>query len=149
MELEWWHWAVAGLVLILSELAIPAFVMVWFGLGALIMAVVMFFVPPIEMTLQLFYWLVISLMLTGYWFKLFKRNRHKTRIGMSDTELIGEIGMLTHAVGPFSRGEVRFQKPLVGADTWPCVADVEIKAGERVKVLELDGSLLKVGRSGT
>ena len=33
--LEWWHWIVLGLVLTLAELAVPAFFIVWFGLGAL------------------------------------------------------------------------------------------------------------------
>jgi hypothetical protein len=149
MEIEWWHWAVGGIVLILSELAVPAFVLIWFGLGALVMAAVLFVAPGVEITLQLLNWLVISVVLTGYWFKIFKRDRHKTRVGMSATALVGEIGVLTHDVAPFARGEVRFQKPLVGADVWPCIADEEIKAGERVKVLHLDGSLLKVGRSGT
>ena len=40
MQPEWWHWAVAGIVLILAELAVPAFVLVWFGLGALIVALI-------------------------------------------------------------------------------------------------------------
>jgi membrane protein implicated in regulation of membrane protease activity len=149
MELEWWHWAVGGIVLILAELAVPAFVLVWFGLGALVMAIVMFVAPGLEVTLQLINWLVISLALTGYWFKVFKPNQHKTRIGMSESDVVGEIGVMTRDVAPFVRGEVRFQKPLVGADSWPCIADEEIKAGERVKVLTLEGSLLKVGRSGS
>ena len=36
MHLEWWHWVVGGIVLILAELAIPSFFIVWFGLGALL-----------------------------------------------------------------------------------------------------------------
>ena len=147
MELEWWHWAVGGVVLILAELALPAFVLVWFGLGALVMTVVLLVAPALGITAQLAIWLVVSLALTGFWFKVFKPSQHKTRIGMSESEVVGEIGVLTHDVAPFSRGEVRFQKPLVGADVWPCIADEEIKAGERVKVLEVEGSLLKVGRS--
>lgn len=147
MELEWWHWAVGGIVLILSELALPAFVLVWFGLGALVLALVVAIAPALDITVQLSIWLVVSLAFTGFWFKVFKPNQHKTRIGMSASEVVGEIGVLTHDVAPFARGEVRFQKPMVGADVWPCIADEEIKAGERVKVLEVDGSLLKVKRS--
>lgn len=147
MELEWWHWAVGGIVLILAELAVPAFVLVWFGLGALVMAVVTFVSPGQDMTLQLLSWLTISVVLIGYWFKVFKPNQHKTRIGMSASDVVGEIGVLTRDVGPFVRGEVRFQKPLVGADSWPCIADEEIRSGERVKVLTLEGSLLKVKKS--
>jgi len=147
MELEWWHWAVGGIVLILSELALPAFVLVWFGLGALVLALVVAIAPSLDITVQLSIWLAVSLAFTGFWFKVFKPNQHKTRIGMSASEVVGEIGVLTHDVAPFARGEVRFQKPMVGADVWPCIADEEIKAGERVKVLEVDGSLLKVKRS--
>jgi signal peptidase I len=40
MQPEWWHWAVSGIVLILAELVVPAFVLVWFGLGALLVALV-------------------------------------------------------------------------------------------------------------
>ena len=39
MHLEWWHWVVGGIVLILAELAIPSFFIVWFGLGALLVAI--------------------------------------------------------------------------------------------------------------
>ena len=147
MELEWWHWAVGGIALILAELAIPAFVLVWFGLGALVLALVLFVVPALGDTLQLAIWLAVSLSLIVLWFKVFKPGSHKTHIGMSDADVIGEVGMLTHDVAPFARGEVRFQKPMVGADVWPCIADEEIRAGERVKVLAVEGSLLKVGRN--
>jgi len=146
MELAWWHWAVGGVVLILAELALPAFVLVWFGLGALVMTAVLLVAPALGITAQLAVWLIVSLALTAYWFKVFKPSQHKTRIGMSDSDVVGEIGVLTHDVAPFTRGEVRFQKPLVGADIWPCIADEEIKSGERVRVLEVEGSILKVGR---
>lgn len=143
---EWWHWAVAGIALILAELAVPAFVLVWFGLGALLVAVVAAIAPATGLTAQLAVWLAASVTLVFLWFKVFRPERHKTRIGMSEPAMIGEIGLLVHDVAPFVRGEVRFQKPLLGTDTWPCMADEEIKAGERVKVVAVEGSLLKVGR---
>ena len=34
MDIEWWHWLVAGLALILAELAVPGMVFVWFGVAA-------------------------------------------------------------------------------------------------------------------
>ncbi len=71
---------------------------------------------------------------------------HKTRIGMSDANVVGEVGMLVRDVAPFEKGEVRFQKPILGADVWGCIADEAIKSGERVRVLGVEGSFLKVGR---
>ena len=146
MQPEWWHWAVAGIALVLAELAVPAFVLVWFGLGALVLAAILALSPQIGLTTQLAIWLVLSVGLVALWFRLFKPNFHKTRVGMSDANVIGEIGLLTGDVGPFQKGEVRFQKPMVGSDIWPCIADEALAAGDRVRVLAVEGSFLKVGK---
>jgi inner membrane protein len=145
MQPEWWHWAVAGIVLILAELAVPAFVLVWFGLGALLVALLTV-VVDIGLTAQLATWLAASLVLIVLWFRVFRPESHKTRIGTADAEVIGEVGLLARDVAPFEKGEVRFQKPLLGADSWPCIADEAIKAGERVRVVTVEGSFLKVAK---
>lgn len=146
MEPEWWHWAVGGIALILAELAVPAFVLIWFGLGGLVVALLVAVLPQVGLTAQLAVWLLVSLALVLLWFRLFRPNSHKTRVGMSDVNIVGEVGMLMRGVAPFEKGEVRFQKPMVGTDVWPCIADEAIATGERVKVLAVEGSLLKVGK---
>lgn len=145
MHPEWWQWAVAGIGLILAELAIPAFVLIWFGLGALLVALILAVIPALGLTVQLAVWLIMSLALVALWFKFFKPNYHKTQVGMSEANIVGEVGVLTREVAPFLKGEVRFQKPMVGSDVWPCIADVSLASGVRVKVLSVEGSLLKVG----
>jgi hypothetical protein len=146
MELAWWHWAVGGIVLIVAELAVPSFVLIWFGLGALAVALALALFG-IGFTAQLALWLVVSLVLVAGWFKVFKPGMHKTRIGMADANVRGEVGVLIHDVAPFEKGQVRFQKPILGSDVWECIADEAIRNGERVKVLEVEGSFLKVGRA--
>jgi membrane protein implicated in regulation of membrane protease activity len=145
MELLWWHWAVGGIALIVAELVVPSFVLIWFGAGALLVALVVA-VAGIGLTAQLALWLVVSLILVAAWFKVFKPGMHKTRIGMADADVVGEIGLLVRDVAPFEKGEVRFQKPILGADVWECIADEAIGSGARVKVLAVEGSFLKVGR---
>ncbi len=147
MQLDWWHWAVAGIVLILLELAVPAFVLVWFGLGAVLVALAAAVLPAMGVTTQLAVWLVASLLLVALWFKVFKPGFHKTRIGTATADIIGEVGLLAKPVAPFEKGEVRFQKPLLGSEVWPCIADEAIAAGARVKIVAVEGSLLKVGKS--
>lgn len=144
MQLEWWHWAIGGVFLVIAELAIPVFVLIWFGLGALGVAALLFVAPATTLTMQLAAWLVVSLALVIYWFRFFKPGQHKTQVGMSTASVMGEVGLLTRAVAPFQRGEVRFQKPMVGTEVWPCIADEAIESGERVRVLAVEGSLLKV-----
>lgn len=147
MQIEWWYWVVAGVALLLCELAIPVFVLVWFGLSAVLVGILLAILPSVSLTIQLGLWLLLSLILVFSWFRVFKPSQHKTRIGMSDGNLIGEVGLLTHAVAPFQKGKVRFQKPLLGSEIWTCIAEEEIAAGERVRIVQLEGSLLKVAKA--
>jgi len=145
IEPLWWHWIVLGLALGLAELAIPSFFIIWFGLGALLVGLVLLVMPETGINAQILIWTIASAALTTLWFKVF-RSRDKTRSGQA-AEVIGEIGVLVRAVEPFQKGEVRFQKPVMGSEIWPCLADEAIAAGERVRVLAVDGQLLKVGKS--
>ena len=149
MELAWWHWMVLGLGLSLAELVVPSFFIIWFGLGALLVGVAMLAAPAMAFSTQILLWTVASVLMTVLWFRVFRKDGGKTRSGQAN-EALGEIGVLVRAVEPLgvasARGEVRFQKPVMGSDVWPCLADEAIAAGERVRVLAVDGQLLKVGK---
>lgn len=146
MNLEWWHWVVGGIALILAELAIPAFFVIWFGLGALLVGLLTLILPGFSTTAQLSLWTVSSVAMVILWFRIFKPGYQKTRIGTAGGEAIGEIGLLVGAVAPFERGRVRFQRPVLGAEEWECLAESAIAAGERVKVVAIEGSFLKVAK---
>ncbi len=147
MTFEWWMWIVGGITLIIAELAIPAFFVIWFGLGALLVGLLMLLFPELSATAQVATWTLASLALVILWFKVFKQSFQKTRIGTADGEVIGEVGLLVGAVAPFTRGKVRFQRPLLGSEEWVCIADAAIAAGERVRVVAVEGSFLKVSKA--
>src|SRR5687768_13411579 len=147
MNLLWWHWMVLGIVLVLLELAVPAFFLVWFGVGALIVGLIVLVFPALSFASQIIVWSACSLAFIWLWFRVFKPNMHKTRAGMSRGALVGEIGLVTRDIRPFEKGQIRFQKPILGDDLWEALAEVEIRAGERVRVLDVEGNTLKVGRA--
>lgn len=147
MEFEWWHWIVLGIALVIAELAVPAFFVIWFGLGALLVGVSLFLVPGLGATVQVSLWVLASVAMVVLWFRMFKRGDYKTRIGQSDGDTIGEIGLVSKAGAPFVRGKVRFQKPLLGSEEWECVVDEPVAVGERVRVVAVEGSFLKVEKS--
>jgi hypothetical protein len=146
MNPEWWHWIVGGIVLVLAELVIPSFFIVWFGLGALLTGLLTL-AFDLSVTAQLATWTLASLAMVVLWFRVFKQSFVKTRIGTADGEVIGEVGLLVGAVAPFERGKVRFQRPVLGSEEWVCLADTAIAAGERVRVVAVEGSFLKVGKA--
>jgi membrane protein implicated in regulation of membrane protease activity len=144
MDMSWYHWIVLGLILGVLELMITSFYVIWFGIGALLVGLAML-ILPMDFTSQVVLWTLASIGMTVVWVKVFKQS-DKTHAGQADAAL-GEFGVMVRAVEPMGRGEVRFQKPVMGSDTWPCVSDEAIAAGQRVKVVAVDGQLLRVNKS--
>lgn len=143
-DLMWWHWAIVGFGFILAELVLPAFVLVWFGLGGLLVMLSMLVKTDLSLTAQLTIWTLSSLAMMGLWFRVFKRGSHKILVGRSSASLVGEIGLVAESVAPFKQGRVRFQKPFVGSDIWDCMAEEEIAQGERVQVVSVEGNKVLV-----
>lgn len=144
MEFLWWHWIVLGIVVMLLELAVPAFFLIWFGLGAVVVGLVLVAFPAISLAYQIIAWTLCSVLFIWLWFKVFKPNIFKTKAGMAKGSLIGEVGLVTQGIRPYEKGQIRLQKPILGEDVWASVADEEIKVGERVRVLDVEGNTLKV-----
>ena len=92
-------------------------------------------------------WTASSLLFVWLWFKVFKPSIYKSRAGMARGSLIGEVGLVTRDIRPYEKGQVRFQKPILGEEVWESVSEQEIRTGERVRVLEVEGNTLKVGRA--
>lgn len=142
---EWWHWALLGMGLILVELVLPFFVLLWFGVGALAVASIVAIVP-LSLQSQIIVWIALSVPLVLVWMGYFRRRFKSTDAGQASAEIVGEIGMVIQAIAPFRQGKVRFQKPVCGSDTWSVLADREIASGEKVRVIKVEGNLLTVAK---
>lgn len=147
MQIEWWHWMVLGVSLILLELAIPAFFVIWFGLGALIVGCALAIMPAMSIAAQTTLWILASIAFVVLWFKVFKVQVHRTRVGLSEGQFAGEVGLATRPLKPYQKGQIRFQKPILGSDVWEAIADEEITVGERVHVLAVEGNILRVAKA--
>lgn len=142
MELVWWHWLTLGMVLIGIEMLTPTFFLLWFGLGALLVGAVVS-VIPLGFAAQVLGWAAASLVMTGVWLKFF-RNPDRTRAGQAKEGVVGVTGLVTRAIPEMGEGEMLFQRPVLGADRWPAVADSPIPAGEKAKIVDVLGQTLKV-----
>ena len=52
VTLAYWHWLIGGMVLLIAELFLGSMTVLWFGLGALIIAALLFFVPGCDWTVR-------------------------------------------------------------------------------------------------
>jgi inner membrane protein len=144
VDLNWITWLVAGLVLMMSELFFASFFILWFGLGAVIVGLVTLVVPGMSFSAQMILWAASSLAFVLAWFKFFKPHALKNQTAISQAAFHGEIAVVARDIKPYAKGLVQFQKPILGDDKWEAFADADIAAGERVRVVSVDGNLLKV-----
>lgn len=142
MEWLWWHWVVLGLGLIALEMLVPAFYLMWLGLGALLTGMVAA-VLPLGFAGQWVVWSLASALMVGIWMKFF-RNPDRTQAGQATGGALGMVGLVTRPVDDLSQGEILFQRPVLGSDRWPVVADRAIAAGVKARVVDVLGQTLKV-----
>jgi len=144
-----WHvWMLLGIALVLGEALIPGYVILWFGLGALITAIPAWLGMPVGIQLIVF---------TAASFALFAASRtilHEFLFCPGETAalgtdaLIGRVGVVEELL-PTAGGWRGIVK--VGGESWSAVArhdtpgyPVEASAGDEVEVVRIEGATLVV-----
>lgn len=144
-EMKAWYWLVFAMILIMSELMIPNFTIIWFGLGAFLVAGILWFIPQLPLSLQLFFWAVASILFTILWFKVFKgRMEDHTKAGLSLEAVLGESGLVIKPSSPDKRGVVKFTTPVLGSEQWAFICHEDARTGDRVRVVDVSGNTLIV-----
>ncbi len=142
MDLQWWHWLVLGMLLMGIEMLTPTFFLMWFGLGAVLVGLTVTLLP-LGFTAQILAWTLASAAMTGIWLKFF-RNPDRTHAGRAKEGVLGVTGLVTRAIPEMGQGEVLFQRPVLGSDRWPVVADSPIPVGDKVRIVDVLGQTLQV-----
>jgi len=145
----WWYWLVFGMILIAAEILVPSFTLFWFGLSALLVALLVFLVPGCSLSLQIICWALGSIGFTFLWFKFFKPTMiDRTKAGISREAVTGETGIVTRVPQDEIRGVVRFAMPLLGSDEWEFICHDHCSIGDRVEVTDVSGNTLVVRPKG-
>jgi membrane protein implicated in regulation of membrane protease activity len=135
-------WLLAGLALMLLELATPGFVLFFFGLGAWV-AALWAFTGAGALASQLVVFLVSSLLflvfLRKYATNLFRGGKSQTgKVPQDDT--LGRRVLVVEEIDPVHlKGKVE-----LNGTHWNAMADAHIRKGTQVEVIGRDGLTLKV-----
>ena len=140
-------WSLLGLAAILSEFAIPEFVMFFVGLGALATAALVALVPPVagSIPLQLLSWVAFSALSM-----VALRRRFKNAFGGTifdrkrrESAVTGAHATVVEAIAPNQPGRVSFQ-----GTTWRALSfDENLPEGAQVEIIKQQGMSLIVTRS--
>ena len=130
-------WFVAFLVFVFIELITVTLVTIWFAIGAIAAVITTFFTDSVVIQSIVFVVVsVLSLIITKPLVKKFK----KFVITPTNSDrVIGKIGDVTKKISPNKYGEVK-----VFESIWTAKSDEEIKVGEKVRVLSIEGVKLIV-----
>ena len=140
-NLLWWHWIAFGLVLLTLEIFSGTFLMLGLGVSAIVVGVIEILFP-MTLEIQLTLWLVLSIISIAWWFK-YMRDNARDETGQSNYTLETQ-GTVTKSIKPNSRGEVKFDLPVLGNTRWIATSKEELNINTRVKIVEVKGQLIEV-----
>ena len=143
----WWVFVVAGIGLIICEIFIPGFVVMWFGVAAIITAIPVYLGASTN-TVMLVY--SVSLILLGIFGRKLAINLLNS--GEDDSTktnaatFVGSIGVVTQEIGVTGiAGRV-----YVNNESWSAISanGKEIEKDQQVRVLKIDGVKVIVEKKG-
>ena len=150
IKMLWWYWVAFGMLLMVAEIFVPSFTIFWFGLAALIVALLIGIAPDIALSWQLTCWAVSSICFTVLWFRYFKPTMiDRTKAGISLEAVIGQTGQVIRLPHEGGRGLVRFVMPLLGTEDWEFLSGDVLVIGDRVMVVDVSGNTLVVTKKGS
>lgn len=139
-NLEFWHWWVLAAVLIVFEMIVPSTVLLWPGIAAAIVGIVLLVVPDVGWQVQVLLFAALSVISLGVWLGLLRSrfvHSDESKLNRRGAEYIGREYMLPE---PIVNGTGRLN---IDDTTWQVAGD-DMAAGVRVRVVGMDGVVLKV-----
>jgi hypothetical protein len=141
--LLFWHWWVLGLALAVVEMVAPGFFLLWIGLAAGATGVILLILPGLSWQIQFLIFGVLAIGSVVAARSYFRRNPIVTEdatINRRGSQYVGRVFNLDEAIVN-GVGKVK-----VG-DGWWRAEGPDLPAGERVKVVGVDGNMLKVEKA--
>ncbi|HET6977777.1 MAG TPA: NfeD family protein [Pyrinomonadaceae bacterium] len=150
-EWFWVLWCILGAILIVAEIFTSGFVLLWFGIGALLAAFASF-IGIDSLVIQFLIFAGVSIALTAasrtIFLNYFSREKSGESLRSGVDALPGKIGTVVSS----SRGALNEGAVKVFGSTWtayPAAGEEPLEAGERVCVESVEGASIYVRRVGS
>ncbi|MCB0720817.1 MAG: NfeD family protein [Ignavibacteriae bacterium] len=138
-------WFVIGIIFFLVELAVPGFILFFFGIGAVVTSILLAFGIIDSIFAQVVVFIISSLLSLTLFRLIWKRDfrgdvGHERKPGESIDEVKGKKALVVEDIEP---GKLGGQVELFGT-VWEAESDFFIKKGDVVEILDRKNLLLKV-----
>ncbi|EGU40014.1 NfeD family protein [Vibrio scophthalmi] len=134
-----WHWLALGLALLAAELLGAAGYLLWLGISALLVGLLLSLLP-LSWQLQWVSFGAFALVTTWLWWrrqlKQDQESDESRTLNQKEKQLIGQVITLEDAI-PAGKSRIR-----VADTTWSAYCEQSLPAGTVVKVIGIDGITL-------
>jgi membrane protein implicated in regulation of membrane protease activity len=135
-----WHWLALGLVLIVLEVMVSGYVLLWLGIPALLVGAAMLLQPGLSLAMQIGLFGVLAVISLAASLTMRRRKAAAaSTVNTGAARFIGRTAILTTALQA-GHGEVA-----LGDTVWP-VSGPDLPAGTEVTITGSDGIVLTVQR---
>lgn len=141
-HVDHWSWWILAIVLLVLEAFAPGTFFLWMGIAAGVVGALLLFVPELGWEYQVFIFALISVISIILWRFYFRRHppvSDQPALNRRGEQYVGRTFTLSE---PIVNGQGKIR---VDDTTWKITGE-ECVAGSRVKVVGVDGVLLKVER---
>ncbi len=139
-QIEFWHWLIAAVVMIIIEMILPAAYFLWMGISAFVVGLAIYVVPDMPVLIQVIIFGVLSVVCLV----LYKRHK-KSNPNVNDQPNLNRRG--EQYVGrSFTLDEAIVNgvgKIKVDDSTWK-VKGSDMPAGMKVRVMSVEGTVFNV-----
>lgn len=140
LEPTYWSWWLLGLVLIILEMLLPGTFMLWLGIAALGVGLVVLLLPALDWQWQWLLFAVLSLVSLTVWWAYFRRHPFHSEEPLLNRRGHHYIGRVFTLDVPIVNGQGKLR---VDDSVWKITGE-DRPAGTQVRVTGVDGVVLKV-----
>ena len=137
-------WAILGLALLGAEMLSATIYLMWFGISALIMAIIVWLAPNLSMPVQVVVYAVLSFASIFAWKHFKVADLPDSKVGQSTGEYTGKVGVVLLTITPLENGRIQFAQGIMGSREWAAIADETIAIGQKAEIVAVVGNRLKV-----
>lgn len=139
-QIEFWHWLIAAVVMIIIEMILPAAYFLWMGISAFVVGLSIYVVPDMPVLIQVIIFGVLSVVCLVLYKRHKKSNPNvndQPNLNRRGEQYVGRSFTLEEAIVN-GVGKVK-----VDDSTWK-VKGSDMPAGMKVRVMSVDGTVFNV-----
>ncbi len=139
-QIEFWHWLIIAVVMVIIEIVLPAAYFLWMGIAAFVIGLLLYAAPGIPALIQVIVFGALSVVAV-FLYKRHQRNnpykKDQPNLNRRGEQYIGRSFTLEEAIVN-GVGKIR-----VDDSTWK-VKGIDMPAGVKVRVISVDGTIFNI-----